>query len=202
MWSPPTSWSTLAGRSSCVTLAWAASSSTPWPTPLLERAPTCRWVSSARARRPHPLFLWPYPHFPSPPFSHCAGPALGTAFPLALPPPALPSEPRAVPRKGRLGDKWGPLCSLARSFDTWRVQRLRVAFFHPIPDRVYTHTPPPEVRWRLVFFKKKTTTFFSTDPNAHLSFRHIWTETVCNCFPTPAKPSHPLSLTTPKRSLP
>lgn len=43
-WSPPTSWWTRAVKSSCATLAWAASSSTPWPIPLWEHARTCRWV--------------------------------------------------------------------------------------------------------------------------------------------------------------
>lgn len=84
--------------------------------------------------RPHPLFLWPYPHFPSPSFSRIAGPALRAT----LPPPGLPSEPRAVPRKGRFGKERGTLCSLARFFDTWRVQQsvlLCFSFFFS-----FTHT--------------------------------------------------------------
>lgn len=77
-------------------------------------------VSQLCTSVPPPLFLWPYPHFPSPLFSHCSGPALCAPFlwPFLtrLPSAEGCAQERALWRRVR------QLCSLVRFSDTWRVQ--------------------------------------------------------------------------------
>lgn len=75
-------------------------------------------VSQLCAPAPPPLFLWPYPHFPSPLFSHCSRSlAPPSAFPFSGPPSLPCQEPRAVPRKGLFGKELGNCaCSFLSSF--------------------------------------------------------------------------------------
>ncbi|TKS74470.1 Dual specificity mitogen-activated protein kinase kinase 2 [Collichthys lucidus] len=80
-------------------------------------------VSQLCTPAPPPLFLWPYPHFPSPLFSHCScSLAPPSAFPSSGPPSLPCQEPRAVPRKGLFGKERG---NCARSFSSFFPLTLR-----------------------------------------------------------------------------
>ena len=80
-------------------------------------------VSQLCTPAPPPLFLWPYPHFPSPLFSHCSRSlAPPSAFPSSYPPSLPCQEARAVPRKGLFGKERG---NCARSFSFFSPLTLR-----------------------------------------------------------------------------
>lgn len=141
-------------------------------------------VSQLCAPVPPPLFLWPYPHFPSPLFSHGSCSLVPPSAFLSSGPPSLPcQEPRAVPRKGSLAMREATVLELSRPFpsllDTWWVQCQKLL--------VCPILLPKKHLWcreacTLIAIPKT-----HTQARTHLSL--LTPKTVQSCCPLPAKPS-------------
>lgn len=141
-------------------------------------------VSQLCAPAPPPLFLWPYPHFPSPLFSHGSCSLVPPSAFLSSGPPSLPcQEPRAVPRKGSLAMREATVLELSRPFpsllDTWWVQCQKLV--------VCPILLPKKHLWckeacPLIAIPKTHTQAYT-----HLSL--LTPKTVQSCCPLPAKPS-------------